>query len=212
MANLGSSRLSLEVLLTAIFVTTTLVYSFLWWRDAAVPGRMAAGITAGCTGLAAVVSSSSIYLVPAQPAWNSGWLPLSFVATVLVFAGISSATLLQPDDARFLRILLGLGITGAFALFVSAVWLIANVARRPPDLYTAARLAHGMEAVASDHVLWFAVYICLAIFVPITFSVRIWPGDQPVTHAAPIIRHGVFLATLSGIGIGRSLMYSLMAQ
>jgi anaerobic dimethyl sulfoxide reductase subunit C (anchor subunit) len=72
--NLGHSRLSLEVLFALLFGISALLYSGTWWKRMRT-GRTALGIVTAILGLAATASSSAIYLVPTQPAWNSGWVP-----------------------------------------------------------------------------------------------------------------------------------------
>jgi anaerobic dimethyl sulfoxide reductase subunit C (anchor subunit) len=210
LANLGSSRLSQEILLTSIFLVAALIYSFLCWKELA-PGRVAAGTLASLAGFAAVVSSSSIYVVRAQPAWDSGWLPLSFVATVLIFAGISTA-LVPVQNPRIARILLATGTVGSLTLLASALWLIAHLARGPADPYVAAKLQHGLQLVASNSMVWFAVFLGVAVIAPIAFAVRFWPGSEVTPACGSVIRAALFLVTLSGTVAGRILMYALQAD
>jgi anaerobic dimethyl sulfoxide reductase subunit C (anchor subunit) len=116
--NLGRSPLSLEVALTALFVALALAYSGFWWIGRS-DGRLALGIAASLAGLAAVISSALVYTVPAQPAWNSGWVPASFVGTALVLGGLAPAVFAAPAAPGLLR------IAGSALLIIAAVWIFA---------------------------------------------------------------------------------------
>ncbi len=68
------SWLSREVLSFTLFAGAATVYAAGLWADLAVSG--AAGLATCFAGLAGVISSAFIYLVPARPAWN-GWTTLA---------------------------------------------------------------------------------------------------------------------------------------
>jgi anaerobic dimethyl sulfoxide reductase subunit C len=84
--NLGRSPLSLEVLLSLVFALAALLSGYSRTRSAG--SRSAATIVTSVAGVAALVSSFAVYLIPSQPAWNSGWLPVSFVAPVLMIGAL----------------------------------------------------------------------------------------------------------------------------
>lgn len=69
--NLGRSPLSLEVLITLLFAVSALAYSH-FWRKNIKPGRAALGLVTSILGLAAIVSSSAIYLLPSRPGVEFG--------------------------------------------------------------------------------------------------------------------------------------------
>jgi anaerobic dimethyl sulfoxide reductase subunit C (anchor subunit) len=116
--NLGRSPLSLEAVLTAVFVVLALAYSGFWWSGRS-DGRLALGVAASLAGLAAVVSSALVYTVPAQPAWNSGWVPASFLGTALLLGGLAPAVFAAPVPPG------GLRIAGSTLLIIAAVWIFA---------------------------------------------------------------------------------------
>lgn len=211
LSNLGSSRLSLEVLLSAGFALAALAYSYLWWKRIR-PTRILVGVFTTLVGLAAVVSSFSIYMIPSQPAWHSGWLPISFVGTLLLFAGVVPASLIEFEDKRFLRILLGFAFAGGVALLVSITWMIAALTRFTADDFSAARLQAGLHLLTSNYSFWFGSYLFLAILLPFAFALRLWPRRDSGSRApseAFSLKTVVFLAVLCGAIIGRMLMYAV---
>ena len=115
-ANLGQSRLSLEVIATLLFAILALAYSGLWWLGR-TEARLALGIATGAAGIAAVAASAAIYTVPAQPAWNSGWVPASFFGTAFLLGGLAPALLISwRDRAVPLRLFLGAALAGSLLL------------------------------------------------------------------------------------------------
>jgi anaerobic dimethyl sulfoxide reductase subunit C (anchor subunit) len=117
--NLRRSPLSMEVVLTGMFVALALAYSGFWWSGRS-DGRLALGVVASLAGLAAVVSSALVYTVPAQPAWNSGWVPASFVGTALLLGGLAPAVFASaPAGPGALR------VAGSALLLIAAVWIFA---------------------------------------------------------------------------------------
>jgi anaerobic dimethyl sulfoxide reductase subunit C (anchor subunit) len=173
---------------------------------------LAIGAITTLVGLAAVVSSFSVYMIPTQPAWNSGWLPISFVGTLLLFAGVVPASLIQFEDKRFLRILLGCAFAGGVALLVSTTWMIAALSRFTADDFSAARLQAGLHLLGSNYSVWFGSYLFLAILLPFAFALRLWPRgdfDSRAPSGARSLRTAVFLAALCGAIIGRMLMYAI---
>lgn len=207
LSNLGSSRLSLEVLLSAIFAMAALAYSCLWWKRLR-QARLTIGVMTTLLGIAAVTSSFWIYMIPSQPSWNSGWLPVSFAGTFLLFAGMIPVCLVEFEDRSFLRILLSLGFAGGLALLASMTWMIASLSRFTADEFADARLQAGLHLITSTHSVWFGTYLLLAILLPFAFALRLWPGKNSAA-GAPSLKAIVFLAVVCGAIIGRVLMYAL---
>ncbi|MBZ5496346.1 MAG: dimethyl sulfoxide reductase anchor subunit [Acidobacteriia bacterium] len=208
--NLGSSRLSLEVLLTLLFVLGALIYSHAWWAHKA-EHRFALGIVTSLLALAAVASSSVIYLFPTQPAWNSGWVPVSFLGTALLLGGCAASVLVNPQGPRsLLRCFLAGGITGSLLLFLSAMWMIANLSRTSLDDFGSARLQGALHLVTSRYPLWLGLHLLLAGVVPIAFASLLWNGrNYAESSGSSWIRVLFFLAAFLGAVIGRRLMYLL---
>lgn len=217
LSNLGSSRLSLEILLSLLFAAAALVYGLTWWKRIA-RGRILAGAVTTLAGMAAVASSFTIYLIPTKPAWNSGWLPMSFLGAVLLFAGIAPLSLRKISRIRFLQGYLFLGLAGGLAHLVSAMWMLAGLSRTPADDFTAARLQDALQLVTGDHAVWLGLYLLFAAVLPVAFVIKRWPpgrnaatGPEPEARALGI-EPLVFAAILAGVIIGRVLMYAMGAS
>jgi len=207
LANLGNSRLSLEVFLCALFTLAALVYSFLWWTERS-GGRPAAGIALCIIGAAAVIVSATVYLVPAQPAWNSGWVPCSLVGTALLSGGLIPFLLAANVAGSPQRIFQVAVAIGGLVLLGSAVWMLVHLAQVPSDDFIAARLQEGLHQLASQHGLWFGLHIALGCILPLVVSVRLWLGES-AHRFGTFSRLLIFLMILAGVTIGRVLMFAL---
>lgn len=210
--NLGSSRLSLEVLLTALFAFATLVYSYSWWKDNK-KYRLHFGVATSVLGLAAVVSSATIYLVPAQPGWNSGWVPVSFLGTTLLLGGFATLSLVNlKDRPSQARAFLAMGIAGSLALVFSAIWMLACLSRVPHNDFDCARLQDALHLLlTSQYSVGLGAYLILTGILPTSFAFRLWPGkrDSDEFSREPFVPPAVFIAVAFGAIIGRTLMYLL---
>lgn len=104
--NLKSSWLSREILLFSWFAVAAGAYAALFAADAfglfAVPvlHRLISGGVVALSGLAAVLSSAFIYMVPARPAWYSMVTAYRFFATALILGPASVALLLTLAGGR----------------------------------------------------------------------------------------------------------------
>jgi DMSO reductase anchor subunit len=82
MRGLRRSWLSREVLSLSLFAGAASLFAGMLWTDA--PGRSAVGLAMMVFGLTGVTCSARIYVVPARPAWNSGYTIAEFVATAVL--------------------------------------------------------------------------------------------------------------------------------
>lgn len=212
--NLRQSRLSLEVLLTALFALTALVYSG-FWLAGRTEMRLPLGMAASVLGLAAVASSAMIYVLPSQPAWNSGWVPASFLGTTALLGGLASAALLSwaggaaagttvPPAASLLRPFLGAAFAGGALVLLSAVWMLAHLSRARPPESSPLRAPDG---------LCFGLHVLLAGILPAALALGFWalttgPSTAAEILAAPLALAAFALALL-GAALGRAIMYSL---
>jgi anaerobic dimethyl sulfoxide reductase subunit C (anchor subunit) len=206
LVNLGQSRLSLEVILTAVFALLALAYSGFWWMGR-TEGRLALGAATGVAGIAAVVAGAALYTVPTQPAWNSGWVPASFLGTAVLLGGLAPAVLISwRENTGLLRIFLGASVAGSLLLLIAALWMMANLSRRAYDPFTAARLAGLLQLLTSRNSLWLGCYVVLVSVLPAAVAVRLWPEERveitPFTGA-------LLAAVVLGTAIGRAMMYWL---
>ena len=207
LANLGNSRLSMEVFLCALFTLAALIYSLLWWTERG-GGRPAAGIALCILGAAAVIASATVYLVPAQPAWNSGWMLCSLIGTAPLFGGLIPLLLAANVEGPAQKIFQAAAILGGLALLGSSVWMLMHLSQVPADEFIAARLRDGLQRLAAQHRLWLALYVALGCVLPLAVSIRPWLRGG--THElGPFARLLIFLLILAGVLIGRALMFML---
>ena len=203
--NLGSSRLSLEVLLTLLFVLAALIYSHSWWAHRP-DHRVLTGIATSLLAVAAVASSTAIYLVPTQPAWNAGWVPISFFGTALLLGGSASAAFGNLHVPRnLLGCFLGGAVAGSLMLASSAVWMFATLSRVPLDDFAAARLREALHLLTAQHPIALGLHLLLTTVIPIAFAALLWFGWS-LPGASPLLRLLAFLAITLGAFIGRGLM------
>jgi len=209
--NLGNSRLSLEILLTLLFVLAALMYSHSWWAHRP-DHRIATGVATSLLALAAVASSTTVYLIPSQPAWNSGWVPVSFFGTALLLGGAASVALLNLQGSRdLLGCFLAGAVTGSIMLMISTIWMLANLSRALPDDFAAARLQEALQLVASQHPVALGLHLLLNVVVPIALAVLLWFGRSSA-GPPPRFRLLVFAAIAIGAFIGRNLMYLVVTR
>jgi formate dehydrogenase iron-sulfur subunit len=79
---LRRSWLSREVLTLSLFAGAASAFAGMLWLD--LPGRGILGIFTFIAGLAGVTCSARIYVVPARPAWFSGYTVAEFYSTALL--------------------------------------------------------------------------------------------------------------------------------
>ncbi len=209
--NLGSSRLSLEIVATLLFVLLALIYSASWWRDRG-ESRALLGTVTSLFGLVAIVCSSAIYLLPTRPAWDSGWVPVSFLGTALLLGGFAPAALVDLSGQRPLaRIFLAIGVAGSLMLLGSAMWMLAHFSRASADQFVSTRLQASLQLLSQPwYSGWFGVHALLIGLIPVGLALRFWSGGhQPASDSGtPLL---VFLAAVLGTIIGRALMFEFGA-
>ncbi len=210
--NLGSSRLSAEVLLTLLFTATALAYSNTWRKDR-THHSAALGWVTGAIGLAAVVSSSWIYMLPSRPVWNSGWLPASFVGSTLLLGGLACALLAGGGDRRLLRSFIVAAIAGSIITLAAAMWMLLALGRPAADQYTSVALQSALGRLASP---WYwgrlQLSLVLTAIVPIAVAVRLWQEREQSAGSRRFASALAFTAVIAGVLIGRMLVYSLGAS
>lgn len=114
--NIHQSRLSREVLFTLLFALTAALSSIASLAETR-GWILLTSATASLFGLAAVVASATIYTIPTRLVWNSGWVPLSFIASSISFSGIA---LLFIGDSP---IGINLALVGSALLLIADVWI-----------------------------------------------------------------------------------------
>lgn len=184
--NLRRSRLSLEVLLTFVFALLAAADSRLWFTGR-TELRYALGIATALAGLAAVISSALVYMLPSQPFWNRAWVPASFIGTSLLLAG-SAGAVVAPAGGRMSRLLIAAILIGSAVLLISAL-----VMHR--DRFQIAQ--------ARRHQTWFVVYAVLAGLAPPLLALISTP------NTANFMAIIALFAAFMGVVMGRTLMYTL---
>jgi len=115
--NLPSSRMSLEVLVTILFIILALVYTLLWVCHPEygslrkkvgkideiadmIAGdkpnrRQTVGIVAAVMGIMVLAANAMTYVLPSQPVWNHYTTPLFFIVPALTLGPAAVATTLS---------------------------------------------------------------------------------------------------------------------
>jgi len=79
---LGTSWLSREIFFGTLFAVLGAVFALMQWRKIASSGvRMVIAWIAALVGIAFIISMTMVYMVPAQPAWNTWLTPIRFFST-----------------------------------------------------------------------------------------------------------------------------------
>lgn len=99
--NLGTSWLSREVVAAVAFVVVLAVYALLLWRKIGSEGLQSIiGWITALIGLFLVYCTGVVYLLPAQPAWNTLATPVTFFVTALLLGVLGAATALMLSYAK----------------------------------------------------------------------------------------------------------------
>lgn len=98
--NLGTSWLSREILAGVIFAILALLFVLMQWRKigSAQLRRIIAVITA-VVGLFLIYCQARIYMLPAQPAWNSVITPISFFVSTFLLGVLAIGAALVANCA-----------------------------------------------------------------------------------------------------------------
>ncbi len=174
LSNLASSRLSVEALLSVLFALAALGCSGLWWTRRK-KGRIELGVVTSLLGLAAVVSSATVYLVPTEPAWNSPWMPVSFVGTTMLFCGLAPASRTDPAQGKSLRrIFLAATAAGAAAVVVSAALMVARLSSPPAGEFASARFHQTLQWLLSHGSFPLGIFVVLSGVLPMAMAFKHW--------------------------------------
>jgi DMSO reductase iron-sulfur subunit len=187
MRGLRRSWLSREVLTLSLFAGAAGAFAALLFFG--LPGRDVAGLATALAGLAGVTCSARIYIVPARPAWFSGYTVAEFFSTALLL-GPAFVRMLDPrvPDAVLLASVAG----GAAQLIVQSgkfLWLSQSemFELRSSSVLLAGRLR-------PLFVTRLLILIAAGIVVP-------------MTGASPSLMGIAFAAALGGELLGRYLFF-----
>jgi anaerobic dimethyl sulfoxide reductase subunit C (anchor subunit) len=102
--NLGSSWLSREIFFGVIFAVLAFVYAFLQWRKIGpLVLRNVIAWLAALDGLVLLFSMSNVYMLQAQPSWNSWATPVSFFATAFLLGALAMGVAFVANYAYLQR-------------------------------------------------------------------------------------------------------------
>lgn len=98
--HLGTSWLSAEIVFGLAFAALGALFAFLQWRKlgSVAVRQVVAGITA-VTGLGLVYASARVYMLTAQPAWDSWFTLAQFFATTLLLGSLAVAVAFVATSA-----------------------------------------------------------------------------------------------------------------
>lgn len=89
-SNLDSSWLSREILFTLLFVATGAVFALMQWRKVgSFQLRRIIALVAAAFGIVLVYSMSNVYMLAAEPSWNSIATPITFYITTFLLGGLA---------------------------------------------------------------------------------------------------------------------------
>ncbi len=234
--NFPTSWLSREIVFGSLFAA--LLVALVWRERAESPAlatRWLPGLTA-LAGLAFLYCQTAIYLLPAQPAWNSFATPAAFGGTALRLGilGVAAGLVVRNpragvDDpagdgsgsrARTTATLRRLALAGIAALAVEFLVVPLHLATLAADPLPAA--AASLERLTGDYVSTLVVRlgllgaaagalagVLLALRAPTGPSTR--PGQPPFRLAA-VLACGAFGLALASEVCGRFLFYAMQVR
>lgn len=125
-SNLGTSWLSREILFELVFVGIAGLLGFCEWRRIGSAGfiRLLFAL-GGLAGFLFILAMSKLYMLPAVPAWNRLYTPLSFGLTSVILGAIAAAIFfsLSGESPSYYRSLLSVSLLSVVASFLSSALL-----------------------------------------------------------------------------------------
>jgi anaerobic dimethyl sulfoxide reductase subunit C (anchor subunit) len=154
LSNLGTSWLSREILSGLTFTGLAGLLGFLDGLGTVGPGLIKAlFVLGGLAGAAFILTMSRLYMLPAVPAWNGPFTPLSFVLTSAALGATASSLFFSGFAAAggLCRLMLATAIASAGTLLACAVLLTPGFgvrgARIVPSLKAPGRRPGSLFAV-----------------------------------------------------------------
>jgi len=88
--NFATSWLSREIFLTVVFFVLGGLFAIMQWRKMSSSGvRNVIALVAAVMGLVGVYAMSKIYMIPAQPSWNTWYTSVFFFATTFLLGALA---------------------------------------------------------------------------------------------------------------------------
>jgi anaerobic dimethyl sulfoxide reductase subunit C (anchor subunit) len=186
--NIGRSKLSREVVICSIFC----VLAFAQFTACLAYSSAPQPLMLICTvaGIASVVASARIYIVPAQVLWNSGWVTSSFVGATLLLGGVVT-NIVDGSYKSSLMI-----ETGAVVFLASSVAMVGDILRISKRKYAS---PESVPMLQTKH--WLGLCgLVVGTVVPIL--------GLAVNHTSGRLAAATTIIAVVGVVLGRALMYS----
>ncbi len=199
--NLGTAKLSLEILSFVIVGILALIYSYMWWKTPEKQTRKIVGAVLSIAGLAAIIVSSKVYAMPARPVWDSWQTTAAFILTALLLGSVSIAFLLsKAEDEGSLKVrkVLGFGIMASVVLIVVVLGSFAG-------MYGASAEQSAAVAATFSSGIFYARLI-LGILLPLAFAGIFIANSKSKSYNA--IAGVTLVGVVIGEMAGRILFYS----
>ena len=198
--NVGTSWLAREALLYPAFLLLLVLCLLVKGKEA-----LLGGLTALC-GLALVLTTAMIYILPGVPAWNSAATPLSFILAAFLM-GIPLAALLLKQGGRTCAL-----VVGAAALLALVVSLTQATA--PQGGEAAAAASASLVAAAPAFRIRLGL-LAVAAIASLVFALRKAGAGEPASGnaatATPVFLLLFCLLAVSEI-LGRGLFFGTIVR
>jgi anaerobic dimethyl sulfoxide reductase subunit C (anchor subunit) len=222
--NVDTSWLSREILFGVSFAVVGGIFAVMQWRKIGTPQlRNVIAWIAALLGLAMVFSMSSIYLIPAMPAWNTVATPISFFVTTFLLGAFALGAALvanysylkrrDPDCAEVQCAMLR-GVL-RWTVIISVLLLGVEILILPVQIASlvSGRLAFGLtgiELFASEYWAVFALRLILVFVGVAVLGVFIYksassPGQEQLMGNLAYLAFGFVLVAEV---MGRFLFYA----
>lgn len=177
-SNLGSSWLSRETL----FMVSSGVLGFIYILQPmfGIPGRKLIGFLLVIVSLAFTFSTGMVYVLPAQPAWNTLLMPVIHIVSAAVlgiFVFYSHSTARFSEEAMSTQMLKSMGKAAALALIIQLIIgaLYLNHLYRVPEVCVDELLYGSLSP-------YFWMRLVLGSFVPLIFiGVYLVRGEKVIS-------------------------------
>jgi anaerobic dimethyl sulfoxide reductase subunit C (anchor subunit) len=178
-SNLGSSWLSRETL--SMLSLGLLAFIYILQPMFGLPGRKLVGFLGAAAGLAFTISTGMVYVLPAQPAWNTLLMPLIHIASAAVlgiFVFYTASTVKCSEEPLSAQAFRKVSKVVAIALIIQI-------------LIGAAYLSHlyGVPEVSVEELLYgslspfFWMHVVLGSLVPLIFiGVYLAKGEKVISR------------------------------
>lgn len=210
-SSLGTSWLSREIFFELLFMGLVGLLGFCDWRRVGGAGFInALFVLGGLAGVLFILTMSRLYMLPAVPAWNHLYTPLSFGLTSMALGAMASTAFfgLSAEPPPYYRPLLGVAFLSVVACLINAV-LLAPLhgffgARPEPSLRPPAGRTFSLHAAR------LSLLVTGALLLAAVLGARRWLVLK-ITARPVVLLAAFFLVTAAEVS-GRFLFYGLSGR